>query len=456
MFCTYCGKQIADHSKFCPNCGRQLAAKPPVQLGQAANPQPVNPQPANPQPQWQAPAQSNPQPQQWQVPVPPSPQPAASQQWQAPAAPVQKAKGKKKTGLILGLVGLLLALGVGAFFLFGGFGGKGEWVIQESVTYDKDGNVTARITLDEGSTFQERKYSRYDADGKLDQTAEQRLDERGNSLEEIVRNADGSIDSRSVMTYDKDDHVLTRKSYDGEELRRTYEYAYDENGYRTSYRSINSEGVCTTHYEYTNDADGNPLTEKSFDRDGELEYRKEYTYDKDGNTTLEVKYDGDGSLRSSTAYTYDDHGSLTREEETYGSSVWVTTYKNDYDAKGRLLRAEEFDEDGESQGWEEYAYPDDSGAYTVKIYDEDGLLDEENVYDKDGNRTSHTSYNSDGSVDYHSERRYDDDGHLLEEKLSSSWYVMEYDGNGNKVKQTEKDVKTGEVVEWTEITYKKF
>lgn len=28
MFCSYCGKQIADHSVFCPNCGRELAPMP--------------------------------------------------------------------------------------------------------------------------------------------------------------------------------------------------------------------------------------------------------------------------------------------------------------------------------------------------------------------------------------------------------------------------------------------
>lgn len=28
MFCSYCGKQIADHSVFCPNCGRELVPLP--------------------------------------------------------------------------------------------------------------------------------------------------------------------------------------------------------------------------------------------------------------------------------------------------------------------------------------------------------------------------------------------------------------------------------------------
>ena len=48
MFCSNCGTQMPDGSKFCASCGNQMSA--PVQAAQPVQPQPVQPKPVQPQP----------------------------------------------------------------------------------------------------------------------------------------------------------------------------------------------------------------------------------------------------------------------------------------------------------------------------------------------------------------------------------------------------------------------
>ena len=48
MFCSNCGTQMPDGSKFCASCGNQMSA--PIQAAQPVQPQPVQPQPVQPKP----------------------------------------------------------------------------------------------------------------------------------------------------------------------------------------------------------------------------------------------------------------------------------------------------------------------------------------------------------------------------------------------------------------------
>jgi hypothetical protein len=34
MFCNYCGHQISEKARFCPNCGQQIAGSPPPPVPQ--------------------------------------------------------------------------------------------------------------------------------------------------------------------------------------------------------------------------------------------------------------------------------------------------------------------------------------------------------------------------------------------------------------------------------------
>ena len=102
MFCSKCGKQIPDNTKFCPYCGAQNQMyRPPAQnpYGGAGQPSPGGP--------------------------PPSP------------------KKKSRLPLILGLIVLFLVFFIAAFILFGVFGGNsGSEQPKETLTHISRGSQT--------------------------------------------------------------------------------------------------------------------------------------------------------------------------------------------------------------------------------------------------------------------------------------------------------------------------
>lgn len=111
MFCTNCGKQLDDNSKFCPSCGTKLERVEIPVAAAAAMTEPEVPAPEpTPAPEPEQIRQEAPAPEQaWQeAPTSePTPAPEPEQVWQeAPApeptpAPEQK---KSKKGLIIGLI----------------------------------------------------------------------------------------------------------------------------------------------------------------------------------------------------------------------------------------------------------------------------------------------------------------------------------------------------------------
>ena len=78
-FCTNCGSQIPDDTKFCPECGEKVAAPQPRPT------QPEAPQPAAPVPAWDGYAQPD---QGYEAPQQPAYTPPVQQSYEAPQQPV--------------------------------------------------------------------------------------------------------------------------------------------------------------------------------------------------------------------------------------------------------------------------------------------------------------------------------------------------------------------------------
>ena len=115
-FCKYCGAQLSDDARFCPECGSPLEQQvpPPVQpVPQPVSPpQPVQqPQPVQPAPQPMQPQQPVPPPQYQPQPVQPAPQPVPPTQasYQPQPVSVKKKSGVPKFVIIIaGIVGFLI------------------------------------------------------------------------------------------------------------------------------------------------------------------------------------------------------------------------------------------------------------------------------------------------------------------------------------------------------------
>ena len=151
MFCTNCGAQVPDGSKFCTHCGSPIAAAPapaPAPVPPAPAPEPASapepvatptPEPAAapiPTPVNEAPqAAPIPTPVPTAAPVPPAPAPAAAPVPPAPqvnyAAPTPGAGAvppakKSKTPLIIGITAVVL-VAVIALVVVPMFGKGGSW-----------------------------------------------------------------------------------------------------------------------------------------------------------------------------------------------------------------------------------------------------------------------------------------------------------------------------------------
>lgn len=131
-FCSYCGAQIPDGTKFCPECGQKVEAAPtePAQPAYEAPQQTYTP-PA--QPSYEAPQQTYTPPAQSYTPpaqtyAPPTQSGGGSYVPPAapPAAPKQKKGGGKKLGLIIGIAVAVVAIVVALVLLLGGKGGVDE------------------------------------------------------------------------------------------------------------------------------------------------------------------------------------------------------------------------------------------------------------------------------------------------------------------------------------------
>lgn len=155
MFCTNCGKKVADDAKFCPNCG---------------NPTITN----------QEPAPSS---------VPPEPQPTANKK--APTG------SKKKVPLIIGVVAVVVILAIAAASLLGGgserdkaiqtvktgyLGTFTDITVEEIVNYTFVGDKNAQgIVWDGGTTDDEVMIveARYtDSDGQETQLQFRMMDDQ--------------------------------------------------------------------------------------------------------------------------------------------------------------------------------------------------------------------------------------------------------------------------------------
>ena len=115
MFCSACGKEIAEDSGFCPYCGASVAQAAAAPQGPAVPPPsgPVPPPPAGP------------------VPPPPPGQGTAAPGGAPPAPPPAAAPRKSSLPWIAGILGVLLAAGVAAVLVLG-FAAGPKWFAGDS------------------------------------------------------------------------------------------------------------------------------------------------------------------------------------------------------------------------------------------------------------------------------------------------------------------------------------
>ncbi len=230
-----------------------------------------------------------------------------------------------------------------------------------NATYDADGRMTVYTFTTPSSSG--RSLYVWDAAGNMLETS-------------MDIGFDGSVDSRTVYTYDERNNPTTFTFYRLDVLDDSWErtYTYGEDTLTIyAYDTYPTLGPAT-RYDYTFDAQGNTtIFEVDYGDDG-VEARDRltatYTYDANDNMlTSEFDSGDDGVVDRANVYTYDAEDRMLTRTETMASTPDLPTLESwEYDAAGNTVL---------------YRLQSPSYGYTVRrTYDSAGRLTvRETTYD---------------------------------------------------------------------------
>lgn len=247
-----------------------------------------------------------------------------------------------------------------------------DWKPLKRVTYDKDGNVSAR----EECTY----------------------DNKNNIIRNVTYFSDGSIHEDSQHIYDDNGNV-TKYEYWYTSSDRTQsfhdKYTYDANGNVVKEENYGYDDVFSGRYEYTYDADGNKIGEVCYGEDGLVHYRDEYKYDENGNQINYTCYNSNGE-QSGSYFTYDEHGNVTKETAVNrdGTEDVFKTYTYSYDDSGNILVKNVYNSTGKKTNRYEYTYDENGNQLSEIDYNSDGSVGTKYTYNSDG-LTLSAVYNDD-------------------------------------------------------------
>lgn len=260
-------------------------------------------------------------------------------------------------------------------------------------------------------------------------TSESKMDARGNEVERILRNADGSWllytaeysdsgDFTCIVTYDANMELkreewdydasgrnVEYRIYETGELYARYTYEYDSHDNRSKTIRYNGVGSQTDQILFEREYDllgrqtssvnrysdgsfvrfeyddrGNEIRYESYDENGKLTYARDQEYDAYGNVIQYTIYNGQGNVTNICRSTYDEYGMCLRDE--YYTIDDILEYSNEYvyDANGTQV----------------------SSTYSSKVYSYSNT--DEQMRDIDGDMVRSTSISSSG---YRSITTYD-------------------------------------------------
>ncbi|MCD7760262.1 MAG: zinc-ribbon domain-containing protein [Clostridiales bacterium] len=223
-------------------------------------------------------------------------------------------------------------------------------------------------------------------------------DDDGNGVMYTAYDSNGDITGYVTCEYDDDGNLVSAAVYIPDYLGYcTYECTYDENGYpqEDAFQTEDGGGltisvVHNTDGSYTAtwtqfDSDGNQINgigETTYDSgwrilkyiyyygdraDPSILDEDIYDYDDSGNLVTKTVYK-DGELSSETKYTYDSNGNMltdTTDLFSSGTSYLTRTYVYEYDSAGNRIKETYYTGDETIEQWKEYTY-DDSGRLQTR------------------------------------------------------------------------------------------
>lgn len=228
---------------------------------------------------------------------------------------------------------------------------------------------------------------------------------------------------------------------DDGQVEQIMAYTYDENGFLTGEELLEADGSVLEKRSFEPEDQGRIANEFVHYADGSAD-RITYAYDDKGRVIKKERYDDEDELESAESFAYDGELLLsTRSEDAQGELLSET--RNSFDENGRLT--EVVTENREEEIWyrKVYRYNEAGHRLAATTYNQEGDPVERILFENDGqgrplmivdeNRrqknTLRMEYNERGDIVFQEEhdvngellnrieRRYDDQGRLLESHI---------------------------------------
>ncbi len=275
------------------------------------------------------------------------------------------------------------------------------------------------------------------------------FNEDGNKTEEVSYDQSGSIINRNVYAYDKEGRLKSYDSYSSavdKTLSTPQKNAYklDDKGNVIEYVNYQPDGTLGSRFLYKYDAKGNKTEETFYAWNGTRTGKLLSTYDEAGHFLSQTSYNEDDSISWKTAVTYNTKGNkIEWLQSIAGVLRYRVTYN--YDDRNRVIEQETFEYNkppnmrtthAPESGKIIYTYNDAKRAKEVETYNEDGSLKSKMIYlmDERGNEVGWRIFNADGSPKDTAVHWYDN-ARLLRTLSGIETANIEYDSKGNWIKK---------------------
>lgn len=177
----------------------------------------------------------------------------------------------------------------------------GKLESKELTIFDRNGNIEVFSSNFE-SYRNENKYDskgnkiesiKYDSDGSISYIVTYIYDEYGNMIEYSGKYPDGKLFMRDISRYNKDGFKIEETLFFETKIASNESYRYDDIGNMIESISYKSDGRISHKFLYKRDEHGNLIESKLYNANGIIDrvWSCEYKYDKRGNWINQIRYD---------------------------------------------------------------------------------------------------------------------------------------------------------------------
>ncbi len=235
--------------------------------------------------------------------------------------------------------------------------------------------------------------------------------------------------------------ILIEEELDDFGQRIKHELLFNESGnlYESTLYSYNfRDGSLQSKTITTYDQNKQPLAKQVLDASEELIQQTLYRYNEANLLTEEVTYDSEGGIMLQQLYTYNEAGKETLREY-YQRTTLVANLESNYDGEGNLTK--QIQTSSDTTLLSEVIFSEQGRVFEQINYQEDGSVASRDIVslDEQDNVTESIGYTPDG--ENKTTYEYNEDGLILSESFEMDGfatvyrYEYEFDDAGNWIKQ---------------------